>query len=265
MGADLIAWDHNQIWEPVDLDKLEERLASPLGIVLEDLNELVILPDQTFSYQNRRVLVYIRDQFINRRYGKREYKFHVSNCDTIQKMFESGRSKRYVVTQKVDGKFVVKELEGDRIIFEGERKLHVCKNCLKNLNYKGYSNSRSLGLEIYDAFGITEFFDVYGGTLITDPPKDNEYSAIISSYTPDWRQVSTTYKLNVHWKCEQCGLSLRSQKQWLHTHHINHIRGDNLFSNLRAMCLDCHSSMPGHEQLKSTPEYHKFTRWKTSA
>ena len=43
--------------------------------------------------------------------------------------------------------------------------------------------------------------------------------------------------------------SFINNKSLLHTHHINGIKEDNDFPNLKVLCLDCHRKEPNHEHL----------------
>lgn len=70
-----------------------------------------------------------------------------------------------------------------------------------------------------------------------------------ASYTDDWADISNNYKSLRNYKCEHCGVSLKTEKRLLHTHHINGVRNDNRSKNLRALCADCHKKQPHHGHL----------------
>lgn len=42
---------------------------------------------------------------------------------------------------------------------------------------------------------------------------------------------------------------MRSHRALLHVHHISGVKSDNRPSNLKALCIDCHSKQPKHEHM----------------
>ena len=212
-------------------------------INLEDLESF----DNLLSYKGRQVLLYIPDQgnridnvLLNSQNGTR---FHVADCKTLQEMKSKKRFDRYIVTNNLSGIFNI-----NGINFNGEEinetsRLHVCKNCLSLLNYKNYKQNR----RVFDEFKLEDFFEVYS-TLFSHLPKfeDQIYS---SDYTNDWENISQKYKAKKNYVCETCDTSFINNKSLLHTHHINGIKEDNDFPNLKVLCLDCHRKEPNHEHL----------------
>ena len=74
-----------------------------------------------------------------------------------------------------------------------------------------------------------------------------------------WQDYSWLYRHVQTWQCEACKLSLDSDRQYLHTHHIK----GTLYNDpkdLQALCIACHSEQqgPNHERIKTTEDYHKF-------
>ncbi|MCE2453317.1 MAG: hypothetical protein J4F48_10905, partial [Nitrospinae bacterium] len=119
----LVRDEHTPIWETIDT-----RLRGE-GIDSSTLDDIVVAPDGTLSYEDRKIIVYIRDQYA---YYVGQYKFHIANCGTIKSMKNAGRYQhRYVRTTREDGKFWVndKTAKEDRLV-----ELRVFINCLKVLN-----------------------------------------------------------------------------------------------------------------------------------
>ena len=132
MGAELLSLKTHE-WEALDQDDLLKRLNSHEGIIIENIDEIEFMDDGTFEYKGQKVLVYIRDQKFNPQYGEREYKYHISNCDTIQEYIDHNRFNRYVVSTRTDGRFIinVKDSRSKEFIKQNEIvELSVCKNCL---------------------------------------------------------------------------------------------------------------------------------------
>jgi len=76
-----------------------------------------------------------------------------------------------------------------------------------------------------------------------------------SRYTPDWSSVSRRYKESRYWTCEGCGVYCGGEgdQSLLHVHHLDLDSLNNHEWNLRALCVQCHGSMPGvgHKRLAS--------------
>ena len=74
-----------------------------------------------------------------------------------------------------------------------------------------------------------------------------------------WQDYSYLYRHVRDWQCEECQLSLNSDRQYLHTHHIYGTQHNNP-NDLKALCIACHSEQPGtnHEKLKSLKDYREF-------
>lgn len=157
MNALLVVNWETSSWTGVDAEGLLRRLNSLEGIEV-DINEIIPSKNGTFEYKGQKVLVYIRDQYFNFRHRGGGYKFHIANCDTMKKAFQTGRQDRYVVSTRTDGRFLVNVRKHSSKIEE----LRVCKNCLLKLHYKGYNHPK--GRSIYEKFSLSEFFQQYGGT-----------------------------------------------------------------------------------------------------
>jgi hypothetical protein len=108
MGAELVEIKMESTpWQKIDTDDLLGRLNSIEGILVENIRDIKIQEDGTFEYKGQKVLVYIRDQRYNPRYGRGEYKFHIATCETINRFIQNNRLDRYVVSTRTDGKFLV--------------------------------------------------------------------------------------------------------------------------------------------------------------
>jgi len=239
-------------WEETD-GGLAERLYSNKGIDI-DISELEVADDSTLEYKGRKVLVYIRDQRANRYGEKKEYRYHISDCDTLQKMKRGKRyDSRYVVTNNRTGVFEV-NIEG----IEQEEELKVCKNCLRELAYNNYINSHDPNsLKVFNNFSLDEFFSRYD-TSIKRLPIHTVKTAPIDKYADDHDQIALRYKQGQGWKCEQCKRDFSKDKKYLHAHHINGHRADNWSSNLMALCICCHSKQPKHEHMRRLPDFTSF-------
>ena len=62
-------------------------------------------------------------------------------------------------------------------------------------------------------------------------------------YTRDWEYISREYREKHEYTCENCGLKLEDDydRQYMHVHHISGDKLNNNESNLKCLCLYCHS------------------------
>ena len=74
----------------------------------------------------------------------------------------------------------------------------------------------------------------------TGKPKEVE-----RRYTSDWPQIARAYKQHRKYVCEDCRVSLIRARNLMHVHHIDLDPQNNKVSNLRALCVECHSKMEG--------------------
>lgn len=233
-----------------------EKLTSVHGLDIS-ADQLTILLDGTLSYKNTRVLLYIRDVTIY------EPRFHLANCTTLQGMRENNRFNRYVVSINTNGYFHINIIENNQIRSEVKR-LSVCQNCLKYLVLDGFSSdwSKQKRTNYVANFNMESFFDKYPKTPHLNIPKYNADNAPVNTYTVDFPEISQSFKESLHWKCQQCGVSLEHPdlRKWLHVHHINGIKSDNLKKNLKAVCIRCHADEPSHEHMKSSIDYKEFEK-----
>lgn len=219
--------------------------------------EIVIEPDGLLSYEGRKILVYIRDQYA--KYFS-SYKFHVVNCGKIKEMKRGARfEKRYVASTRTDGQFWVRNesMPEGRLV-----KMLVCKLCLTHLNYKSYNLKHYQDQEkICSEFSPEEFFSRYNEATVSKP-KYTDVTAPRNDYSSHKEKFSRICRERAHWKCEECGTYLGDEeaKKFLHAHHIDRDKSNNRATNLRALCVDCHDQQEGH----SLPENMRteFRNWK---
>ncbi|MDB2644944.1 hypothetical protein N9Y37_10870 [Luminiphilus sp.] len=230
---------------PNEFDPIEIRLKE--GIDIESFDE-IDWSGEVASYKGHQVLFYIADQgwdidevIENPERGK---KYHMSWCTTLNEMKKKGRIERYVATSDLSGRFKVfgnSEEEGSER--HARAGLKVCRNCLSNINYKGYKRNK---VKVFQDFNIPEFFEHYSShfehkpNLEIDPTK---------GYTDDWDDISIKLRERASWKCQDCSVDLSKDRALLHAHHINGVKSDNRSENLQAVCVECHSKKPDHRHM----------------
>ena len=84
-------------------------------------------------------------------------------------------------------------------------------------------------------------------------------STLFNYQDPWWKDYSLLYRHVQGWRCEECELSLDSDRQYLHTHHISGTQHNDP-NDLRALCIACHAEQPGrnHERFESQQDYQEF-------
>ena len=229
--------------------EIEESMITE-GITVE-FDDFIAATDGTLEYQGRKVVLYIRDVK-----GSLP-KYHVVNCQTLKSMQSAGKHKRYVVTRRTDGEFILNFSDNLSLDKPETHKLDICKHCLSQLNLK----------HIYspDAFPLADWFNAIDPGY-EPPPIDGLYGPIttrvtdpVSNYPPDWNLRSLQCRERAEWKCEKCGINLKSQSKFLHAHHLKGTMY-NQPEDLQALCIGCHAKKPGegHRLTKDSPDYEKF-------
>lgn len=230
---------------PQDLE-IDDQLERGIEIKLDDLETTGGL----LSYKGRQILLYIPDQ--GRRISdvladpETGRKFHVADCRTLNDMRGKGRFERYVITNELSGVFKVSGQDPYSGFVEGEAALTVCKNCLSCLNYQGYQSESSARGPIYKGFTLDAFFKTYS-TKFRYLPKRNTNRK--GAYSDDWAEISRSFRARKNWTCEECRVDLTDARNLLHTHHEDGNKHNNIASNLRALCIDCHRKQAMHDSM----------------
>lgn len=218
--------------------------------------ELIKHEDYTLGIKgsDQRTIIYIKEQYFDPTYEKKEYKFHISWCKTIEQMREVKKYDRYVAVQNEEPEFIV-DLINLKNMSDIKKnitiRMNVCKNCLTKLNYKGYATANyGEKKRIYENFSLKEFLSIYNKTDIIITPNTSIDNKDSNVYTKDWPRISFEYRNNQKWKCEKCGKNCIDNKSDLHVHHKDGNKRNNNHDNLMALCRRCHSEMPYHEHMK---------------
>lgn len=257
MGATLSAsFRMTQVYKPIALPEIGERLRND-GIDV-GFDELKVLKDGTLSYQGHRVILYIRDVG---NYAERKSlpKYHLAYCRTLDEMRKYGKSSKFVVANRDDGKFVV-NITGDKLRSQ-IAKLDICQNCLAKIAWKGFRMDlgKAERLQFVQMFSLQAFFATYPRDLIAVKPDHTSDTAPLNDYPANWNGISAAFKASNGYRCMQCQLVLGgSDSRYLHVHHRNGQKNQCQPSNLEVLCIRCHAEQPQHEHMKESADYRNF-------
>ena len=200
------------------------------------------------TYKGEQVVLYIKDtrqdKYTLLRYPEDARRFHVGECQTIKDMRSKGRFERYVVATRQDGLFLVEAIDLDKAF---EARLLVCKNCLSQLNWKGYANSRAV--KVWEEFSLQDFFAEFT-TFFSSRPRYTDRTAPPGGYARGWPRLANRLKRARGWRCAECGVNLSDYQSLLHGHHKNGVTSDNRPENIVVLCLLCHSEQPYHGRVQ---------------
>ena len=239
-----------------DFSKLTERVSFETGVLDTDLSNIfqtnqeewvILLKDGSI----KKAVIHIVD-ISSRPENWGNPKIHIHNCKTIKKMKEMGRVYRYKASGRKDGQFFL--IKEDK---KWRESLEICSHCLKIFNHAFELNKTKA------TFSIREYLDkdFLDSSL---PETEWDICAVPDRYTGCWPEISKRRKIQENYTCEKCGIDLSKQedKKFLHTHHTDGNKANNIKENLKVLCIKCHAMEPGHSHIKSSPQYKEFIRKK---
>jgi len=234
----------------------EKLLSGGIEINLDDVK---VHNDGTLICNDKRVLLHIRD--ISSIAGDvRMPKYHLANCQVLEKMRKNSRFGRYVVANRDTGDFQVNIMGGDK---ESKTvKLNVCQSCLDRIHWHGFSMQGMTSSERWSRvvdFSLTDFFKEYTRDLIATKPLYTSITAPLNEYPKNWAELSKSIRLERGYQCESCEEFFSPNNfRFLHVHHRNGLKNDNRSANLAVLCIACHARQPEHGHLKAHPDYKLF-------
>lgn len=251
MNATTVLWD--SAMQPLPkLDEIDILLGS--GLELDSLDQVTADERGLLTKDNRPVMLYIKASRNSRDtllyHPEEAVRFHVADCQTLDRMRRDNRFEKYVLINDTSGIFKV-----DYSYWETgetgtvEARLFVCKNCLSFLNYKGYRFTTKFEQErIWRDFNIEHFFEEYHPNFSSLPSR-TAGTAGASDYPKNWQEISNRIRALYNWKCDNCGVDLSApeNKKLLDVHHRNGVRSDNSNANLKPLCKLCHKKQPQHQ------------------
>ncbi len=140
------------VWDPSSSTLLEEGELWGL-----DLQDVSINADETLSYRGHRIVLYLREQ--QEQWGEWAYKFHFYDCATLN-LYRDEWLHNWEYVVNISARFSINKMNFGRITQRNVAyPLQVCKNCLKESNYKDYNAVDYTKKNfIYKRFSREEYF-----------------------------------------------------------------------------------------------------------
>ena len=252
MGAKLIESKQDSDYlTPLELEELKSQEGKQINI-----EEIAPDDDGLIRYFDEIVMINIRDTQDSidtvENNPEETVRFHVAyHCSTLMYMRDKGKIDRYFASQNMDGEFIVDAYEDARNrnseIKQTVSKLKVCKNCLKELQYKDCSSGKKVPRNTWLGFDIPDFFENYPKAHFKKPKFDN-YNYKGSNYSSDFPIIRRQILEKRNYCCERCKVNLAqmNHRKLLHVHHKNSVKSDNSLRNLEVLCIVCHANEHAH-------------------
>jgi len=259
-----------ELWQVVNLYELdrisqtevkdfaEQGLTTNLSDVFQTDNEelITVLADGTI----RKTVAYI-SEIESSREEKNYPRFHIFNCGKLVEMRKNNRSYRYKKTSRMDGSFLMVLSDRKGYSYNKFSKLKICQDCLKKYN-KLYGLNPKYKVEDFDIrkymkMPINQYVDDLNNLYFED-----DLETVPKHYAKNWKEISNELKRQKNYTCQKCGINLQDAKKYLHTHHIDGNPSNNIVSNLKVLCIECHAKEFRHGHIKNNPMYNKFIAYK---
>ncbi|WP_158022022.1 HNH endonuclease signature motif containing protein [Flammeovirga pacifica] len=166
--------------------------------------------------------MFIKEPWIEK-YGSYP-KFHVTQCQTIQEFINRGNFKiRYEFSNSSVNDLIDKS---SRNLYK-DQALEMCTYCKKAI--------------MEDIHTTEDFFD----SLDKSEIESNNIEVDIHGYVKDKEKISRVYRSRHNYICEVCSIEPLSKmdRRWWHVHHVDGDKTNNSETNLKCLCIKCHSEV----------------------
>ena len=181
-------------------------------------------------------------------------RFHINECKKIKDMKAKGRKYRYRASIAKNNKFYL--IRNEKQWYEA---IKICSYCLTQYNEK-YNSSYTK-----ESFPLIEW--------IRNPMNANQFPkvklgicTVPNCYTKSWSKISDKRREQVKYTCQECNkdFSDKECQRFLHTHHIDANKRNNIKENLKVLCIECHSKEYHHAHIKKSNQYNEWLKSKCS-
>lgn len=143
-----------------------EQLAMT-GIEIPSLADAKVLRDGTLAYKNSRVTVHSQDCVQSKDTSiKAHYlpRYHFSNCKEMENLRSSPDVKRYIVSNREDGRFEINIiLPGTSGLTKQMEQLPICTDCMIKMRWKNFAEDLPVAAKkvILSTFTPRVFYEKY--------------------------------------------------------------------------------------------------------
>lgn len=178
--------------------------------------------------EEQQVYLYKYDYYLHK-YGEQVPRYHICRCATILDFMNRGVFDGHYVRANTE---IVPVKDKVSLHIEKVSNLPLCRNCIAKIRqYAGISSN--------------EFVEILRQARGEEEVEEEVHEVDIFGYTRDWDNISKEYRESHHYTCEECGLQIDDlfDRQYIHVHHIDANKLNNKESNLKCLCLRCHSNV----------------------
>ena len=254
-----------------DFSRIVEEFATMRGSIglytelgkkgsLINLNDLIytsrgiyhILPDKTL----KKIILYQAERHFRhteKQEDTNDPTFHIYKCDIVKNHIEH-KSKKFKITTRKDGNFLVKDYKFDENMRRKEethyKKLLICNLCFIMFNRISRTNILKEDFKVRDYLepGYSELTFTYN------------FDEIPIGYKSNWQEIAVSLKEKKGYVCEKCKIKIENlyAEKFLNVHFTTEKLYTKFTDKAEVLCLGCHSKEPGHEHIKDRSEYKHF-------
>lgn len=186
------------------------------------------------------------------------HRYHLFQCETSRlKDFINGKHNRYRISSRTDGCFQYTIIDDNNTptIYE-DLELLFCGHC-KHIHTKRFRQTNP-------TFNLKRFLETNFSEFYRNPTSKYDFDDIPNIYATNWDELARKHKKSKNHTCQQCQWTPKhaGEGKYLHAHHIDALKHNNRYDNIKILCIACHSEQSGHGFIKAATEYKQFLRLK---
>ena len=241
----------------IEINKKIQKFEEGEGLDVDFSDIFSTNKDELFTILNgsiRKSIIHIVD-ISNWRENWGLPRFHIYSCEKIEEMKSKSRSHRYKMSGKTDGTFYLITKKNKAVY----KSLEICSFCLNSYNnqFKTKKTKKNFLLKEYleKSFIHKKFTNV-----------ELDICTVPNTYVASWSKISKKLKEQANHMCSQCfsDLSSKNLKKFLHAHHMDANKRNNIKENLKVLCIECHAKQDQHSHIKNHISYKLYMKEKVS-